>query len=179
MNFDNYSLRLLKASDLDAFFHLMKNNQNRLENFFAGIVAKTQTIDTTKRFLDDVEQKIKNKAYFPYIIIDVDSGTIAGFIDLKNIDWNIPKTEMGLFIDVQYEGKGIAAKAFYLVCQHCFEQHGFHKLFLRTHPTNTSAIAIAEKIGFKKEGLLRDDYRTTSGNLVDLLYYGLLHTDFI
>jgi len=179
MNFDNYSLRLLKASDLDAFFHLMKNNQNRLENFFAGIVAKTQTIDTTKRFLDDVEQKIKNKAYFPYIIIDVDSGTIAGFIDLKNIDWNIPKTEMGLFIDVQYEGKVIAAKAFYLVCQHCFEQHGFHKLFLRTHPTNTSAIAIAEKIGFKKEGLLRGDYRTTSGNLVDLLYYGLLHTDFI
>lgn len=178
MNFDTYCLRLLKASDHDAFFHLMENNQSRLEQFFAGIVAKTLTIDATKIFLDDVGQKIKNKTYIPYVLIDKKSNTIAGFIDLKNIDWNIPKTELGLFIDAQYEGKGIASKAFHLVCKHCFEHHGFHKLFLRTHPTNGSAIAVAEKTGFKKEGLLRDDYRTTSGELVDLLYYGLLQTDF-
>jgi ribosomal-protein-serine acetyltransferase len=51
---------------------------------------------------------------------------------------------------------------------------GFTKLFLRTQALNTQACGLAEKLGFEKEGLLRKDYKTTSDELVDLVYYGLL-----
>ncbi len=34
-----------------------------------------------------------------------------GFIDLKNIDWRVPKSEIGFFIDTDYAGKGITSKA--------------------------------------------------------------------
>ena len=53
---------------------------------------------------------------------------------------------------------------------------GFTKLFLRTSPANTDACLLAEKCGFEIEGLLRKDYKTTSGELVDLRYYGLLNS---
>ena len=33
---------------------------------------------------------------------------------------------------------------------------------------------LLEKCGFEKEGLIRRDYKTTSGELVDLIYYGKL-----
>ena len=58
---------------------------------------------------------------------------------------------------------------------YCFDYFQFKKIFLRTHHTNKSAQAIAEKCGFEKEGVIRMDYKTTSGEIVDLIYYGKLN----
>ncbi|WP_242155959.1 GNAT family N-acetyltransferase [Aestuariivivens sediminis] len=177
MKFSDYKIKPLENSDVDNFYTVMEKNRSRLENFFAGTVAKTKTLDATKKFVKDIEQKIKNDEYFPFVVIDINSNNIAGFIDVKNIDWNISKAELGLFMDYDYVGKGIATKAFQLIVAFCFDYYKFHKLFLRTHPSNMGAIAVAEKCGFKKEGYLRAEYKTTTGKVVDLLYYGLLKTD--
>ncbi|MEQ9169125.1 MAG: GNAT family protein, partial [Fulvivirga sp.] len=60
---------------------------------------------------------------------------------------------------------------------YCFEHYGFKKIFLRTHHSNKPAQIIAEKCGFEIEGTIRMDYKTTSGELVDLIYYGRLLKD--
>lgn len=174
MTFDSYTIRLLTIEDLDIYFQMVEKNRPRLEDCFTGTVSRTQTLEETREFLSEIEAKIANKTYFPYLIIDTSNGAIAGFLDLKNIDWKIPKSEMGCYIDVDYEGKGITTKAFALFCEYCFAEFGFKKLFLRTQPTNVSARAVAEKCGFDMEGTIRLDYKTTAGELVDLVYYGRL-----
>lgn len=175
MVFDNFTIRLLTIDDLDAYFHLIEKNRERLEDFFSGTVSKTKTFEDTKNFLLDIVQRVKDKTYFPYLIIDDSTQKIAGFVDLKNIDWNIPKSEMGLFIDKDYANQGISTKAFKLFCDFCFTEYKFQKLFLRTHHNNTFARRVAEKCGFEKEGNIRRDYRTTSGEIVDLIYYGRIN----
>jgi RimJ/RimL family protein N-acetyltransferase len=52
------------------------------------------------------------------------------------------------------------------------------KLFLRTHEKNIASRRVAEKNGFVMEGIIRNDYKTTSGVVVDLMYYGLLKSEF-
>lgn len=94
---------------------------------------------------------------------------------MKNIDWNIPKSEMGLYIDKDYANKGISTKAFRLFCDFCFAEYEFKKLFLRTHHNNVFARRVAEKCGFEIKGIIRRDYKTTSGEIVDLIYYGKLN----
>ncbi|MFT5779805.1 MAG: ribosomal-protein-serine acetyltransferase [Crocinitomicaceae bacterium] len=37
-----------------------------------------------------------------------------------------------------------------------------------------AAKKLAESCGFEIEGTIRKDYKTTSGELIDLIYYGLL-----
>lgn len=177
MKFDNYKIRLLQNSDIDAYYQMVSKNRKRLEDFFTGTTSRTKTFEDTKIFLAEMLDRVNKRNYFPYLIEDTDTKTIAGFLDLKNVDWNIPKTEMGLYIDEDYAGKGISTKAFKLFCEYCFKHYGFKKLFLRTHPENHSARKIAEKTGFKTEGIIRCDYKTTSGKLVDLIYYGKLDTD--
>ncbi|GGI57631.1 GNAT family N-acetyltransferase [Winogradskyella haliclonae] len=177
MQFDNYNIRLLQNSDIDAYYKMVSKNRKRLEDFFTGTTSRTKTFEDTKAFLAEMLEKVNKREYFPYIIEDTKTHTIAGFLDLKNVDWKIPKTEMGLYIDEKYAGKGLSTKAFILFCEHCFKEHGFRKLFLRTHPKNHSARKIAEKAGFKIEGTIRCDYKTTSGQLVDLIYYGKLNDD--
>ncbi|MGY2132557.1 GNAT family N-acetyltransferase [Hymenobacter sp. HD11105] len=174
IHFDHYTIRLLTPADLGAFFQLVRKNRPRLENFFTGTVSRTKTLDDTRAFVADITQRAAARIYFPYLIIDTANNQIAGFLDLKNIDWNIPKSELGCYIDADYEGQGLTTKAFCLFCDHCFQVYGFKKLFLRTHLSNMSARRVAEKAGFELEGTLRRDYKTTSGELVDLLYYGKL-----
>lgn len=175
MQFNNYSIRLLKSQDLEAFFQLVEKNRPRLEDFFAGTVSKTKTLEDTRKFIEDIEQKIKDRTYFPYLIIDNSTHAIIGFIDLKNIDWSIPKSELGCYIDADYVGKGISSKAISMFCDHCFEKYNFKKLYLRTHQGNMAARTIAEKCGFELEGTIRRDYKTTAGKIVDLMYYGRLN----
>ena len=174
MNFEHYSIRLLCADDLKAFFDLIDRNRARLEAFFSGTVAKTRTFEDTEAYLAEIIIKAENKTYYPFVITDKSSGSLVGFLDIKNIDWNIPKGELGCFIDTKYEGKKLSTKALTVFTNYCFTELGFKKLFLRTHKSNASACRLAERCGFEKEGILRRDYKTTEGELVDLIYYGKL-----
>ncbi len=175
MQFDSYSIRLLTTQDVDAYFQLVEKNRQRLEDFFTGTVSKTKTREDTRNFVSEMVQQAKEKTYFPYIIVDNSSNRIIGFLDLKNIDWNILKSELGCYIDEDYANKGITTKAFCLFCDFCFTEYKFKKLFLRTHHSNTSAKIVAEKCGFEIEGIIRRDYKTTSGEIIDLIYYGRLN----
>lgn len=174
MQFDHYTIRLLTLHDTHAFYQMVDKNRSRLEDFFTGTVSRTQTKEGTKEFVADITRRAEEQTYFPFVIIDNTCDKIIGFMDLKNIDWTIPKAEMGGYIDEGYAGRGITAQAFEVFCHHAFQKYGFQKLFLRTHHSNTAARRIAEKTGFEVEGTIRRDYKTTSGELVDLIYYGKL-----
>ena len=174
MKFDHYSLRLLDLGDLDPYFELVQKNRDRLADYFVGTVSRTKTYKEAQEFVEEMIKHTISNTYFPYVIIDHKDEKIIGFIDLKNIDWNIPKTQIGFYIDESYAGKGIISKAIREICDHCFEEKGFEKLFMRIHPENIAAQKVAEKCGFELEGTIRNDYKTTSGELIDLLYYGKL-----
>lgn len=175
MQFDHYSIRLLSINDIDAYFRLVESNRKRLEDYFTGTVSKTKTLEDTRAFVVENLRRVEEKTYYPFILIDELTGQIAGFMDLKNIDWSIPKAEMGMYMDQDYANKRLASNAFNLFCTYCFDVFKFRKLFLRTHQHNLAARSLAEKCGFEIEGTIRRDYKTTSGELIDLLYYGRLN----
>ena len=174
MKFDHYSLRLLDLGDLDPYYELVQKNRDRLADYFIGTVSRTKTYEEAQEFVEEMIRHTISNTYFPYVIIDHTDEKIIGFVDLKNIDWNIPKTQIGFYIDESYAGKGIISKAIREICNYCFKEKGFVKLFMRIHPENIAAQKVAEKCGFELEGTIRNDYKTGSGEIIDLLYYGKL-----
>lgn len=173
--FDKYLIKPLEKTDIDPYYKMVERNRKRLEDFFTGTVSKTQDLDATKNFLEEISVRRDEKKYYPYIIIDKTSNEIVGFIDLKNIDWSIPKTEIGCYAEEKFAGRGIMRQALTLLIAHAFSEFNFRKIFLRTHHSNKDAIRLAEKCGFEVEGHIKMDYKTTSGEIVDLLYYGLIN----
>lgn len=175
MQFSHYRIALLNQNDTASFLSILRKNQERLE-FFAGILSKTNTLEETQKYMADVVQKTKDKFYFPFAVHDNLTNEIIGFVDIKNIDWSIPKAELGCFIDEQYAKKGISFQALSLVIDFAFKELQISKLFLRTHPKNTAAQKLAESCGFEIEGTIRRDYKTSKGEVVDLLYYGKINS---
>ncbi len=171
----DFHLSLLSKEDSTSFYHLIQNNLDRLADFFAGTVRRTTTLEDTEAYCLEIEQRIANKSYFPYLIIETKTDQLVGLIDIKNIDWDIPKAELGAFIDANFEGKGIITHYGSILIDQIVAEHGFKKLFCRTAPENKRSIQVVERIGFELEGTIRRDYKTTKGILVDLNYYGKLY----
>lgn len=172
LKFDYFYIDILQSSQVEAFFNLIDNNRANLEDFFAGTVSKTQTLKETITYGIEIQNRIKAESYFPYIIIDSRVNTFVGLVDVKNIDWNVPKAELGYFIDSEYSGKGITSKAVGLVADFITETYQFKKLLCRIGSKNIASRQVALKNGFVLEGTIRNDYRTTKGEIVDLDYYG-------
>ena len=172
MRFEKYKISLLEINQSELFFNLIESNRGRLEDFFAGTVSKTKTLEATLDYCKEISHKIENRSYFPYMITNLETNKIIGLIDVKNVDWNVPKAELGAFIDKKHEGKGVITKVAALVVDHLIETYQFKKLLCRANSRNKGSISVILKNGFELEGTIRNDYRTTKGEIVDLNYYG-------
>src|SRR5262245_61289505 len=122
MRFDHYLLRPITAADGPALFQLIDRNRPRLEDFFAGTVAVTRTLADTEKHVANMLAKAEARTYFAFALVDTRNDAMAGFVDVKSIDWKIPKAELGAFMDAAYEGQGIASKALEAITRYCFEE---------------------------------------------------------
>lgn len=171
LQFDNYLIRPLDTSNPEAFFYLMSSNRPRLEDFFAGTVAKTMTLQATKDYCKVIDARVAAKQYIPFSIIDTKTNQWVGMLDLKNIDWESAKAELGYFIDTHYEGRGLTSKALALLIGFLKENYPLKYLLCRVASENKASKQVALRNGFLFEKTVASDYTTTRGQVVDLDYY--------
>lgn len=172
---ENYLARKIRSEDAPLFFQLIENNRPRLEDYFSGTVDKTQSLEATTAYCKTIEQLIADKSYFPYLLINTSKQEVIGLIDFKNIDWSIPKAEMGAFIDSNYEGLGIISQLGDALIKLVVKEFQLKKIYCRAAAENKRSIKTILRNGFELEGTIRRDYKTTDGRIVDLNYYGKLY----
>ena len=81
-------------------------------------------------------------------------------------------TEIGYFLAREAHGKGIAREAASGLIGQLFAE-GQRRVFADTDPDNLRSIALLERLGFRLEGRLRNEWHTHIG-VRDSLIYGLL-----
>ena len=106
-------------------------------------------------------------------------GIPVGLIGLLNIDNRNRKAEYYITLGgAEFKGKGIARKASNLLIDESYYNYNLKKIYLYTEVKNKSAQRLFKRIGFIKEGLLKEDL-IQEGKKVDRFIYGLLIKDFI
>jgi len=84
---------------------------------------------------------------------------------------------VGYWLLPEARGKGIATRAVRLVSRWALHDVGLGRLGLLTEPSNVGSLRVAERSGFKREGLLRS-YAEIDGRRVDYACFSLLPSDF-
>lgn len=98
----------------------------------------------------------------------------CGFLNM------VPKhyrSEIGFELSKDYWGQGIASEALKAICKYGFEQLNLQRIEALIEPPNQSSQRLVERLGFIREGLLRN-YEFTSGKFDDLYMYSLLRKEF-
>ena len=111
-------------------------------------------------------------------IFDTESAKLIGFIRIFGIDWHVPRGEMGFFIDQDFVQKGIMTEVMIKLLGFVFNQLEFEKLRIRTATDNYPTQRLVRKCGFRREGDLRDEFRRTGGELVDMMLFGLTKAEY-
>ena len=107
-------------------------------------------------------------------VIFEEDGIPVAMGGLTNINRDINKAELYIFVNPKMQQKGIGTNATKMLCKFGFERLGLNKIYLETNEDNILARRVYEKCGFKLEGILRCEYKTKEGTFLNRIYYGLL-----
>lgn len=93
-----------------------------------------------------------------YKVMDHETGKTIGHISLGKIDRKNKSARIGKVLvgDRNTRGKGIGQQMMKEILNIAFDQLQLHRVSLGVFDFNVSAINCYEKVGFMKEGLLRD-----------------------
>ena len=81
----------------------------------------------------------------------------SGRISIYNIDYKNQKSEYGIFINNEYQGKGIASRASKLLISYVFSNLNLRKIYVHVFSNNLPAIKLYKKLGFEEEGVLKEE----------------------
>lgn len=102
----------------------------------------------------------------------------VGTCAFMNYDDRNRNAELALVIgDKSYWSQGVGTMALKELLKMGFDGLNLHKLYLHVFDFNKRAIGLYEKLGFKREGILRDMH-FHEGKYEDVLYYGLLASEW-
>ncbi|MFN8237971.1 MAG: GNAT family N-acetyltransferase [Chitinophagales bacterium] len=159
-------------------YRLVQNNKARLIDSFPNLLRSTETEMDTREF---VRRKIndwnKNKTY-ALMIVYRPNQELIGHFNLKDIDWKDGVGEIAYFIDVGFEGQGLATEAIRCMLTVCFEEIGLNHVFARIVSDNIASRKAAEKSGLKYEGAFLKSQIMLDNTMVETHRYGLSREDY-
>ena len=162
----------------EEFYILIKNNKSHIEKTFPVTLSSCIDLEKTTAFIENNIEKEKNKEGYYFYIRNSESKNLIGYVCIKNVDRKISKCELAYFIDKNFEGKGIISKAVSQTIAFCFKNLMMNKIFICTSKINFGSQKIALKNGFQQEGILREEFKNGEGILEDIIYFGLLKSDY-
>lgn len=99
-------------------------------------------------------------------------GRMVGQLTVAHVTWgSLRSATLGYWIDQGYAGRGIIPTAAALGTDHCFAV-GLHRIEIAMRPENVASRRVAEKLGFRFEGV-RPRYLHIDGDWRDHLVYAL------
>jgi ribosomal-protein-serine acetyltransferase len=131
--------------------------------------------ENSRAYAERTEQRFEQTVDWGFTIFH--EGEVAGSIALMNYEALNRVAEIGYWIRSDLAGRGLMAEAARAVCEFGFAEAGLHRIELKAWTENPASIRIAEKLGFTREGLLREASWAQAG-FQDMYIYGLLESEW-
>ena len=178
MKFGNWKIETIGTVLPEEFYNLIEANRNHIRKSFPITLSNCRDVKSTAKFLAESADNEAWKENYYFYIRNTETKILIGYIVIKNIETDIAKCELAYFIDKDFEGKGITTKAAGNTLVFCFGELKMNKVTIRTSTINAASQQIALKHGFAQEGILRQEFKNGEGILEDVLYFGLLKSDY-
>src|SRR5215204_1243040 len=149
---ENTELRLLEERHAEQLADLTDRNREHLRAWLPWVDA-SRTVEDRKNFIRGaLEQFAHNKGFVAGIRYE---GCLAGVISYNSIDWENRSTELGYWLGEEYQGKGLVTAACRALVDHAFLELGLNRVIISCATENKKSCAIAERLGFRREGIER------------------------
>lgn len=130
-----------------------------------------------QELLDAIHQSFRERSLFQWGVARRSDNLLIGTTTLFDMRAEHRKAEIGYMLDRPFWGQGLMQEALRLYLQFAFGTLGLNRLTADVDPRNDRSITILERLGFQREGVMRETY-WVGGEVSDSLMLGLLASDW-
>ncbi|MEM6855968.1 MAG: GNAT family protein [Planctomycetota bacterium] len=165
------SMRLLAAEDAPEFFDLIDRNRGSIGPWMDWVAeAKTveQVAEARRAVWRDYEARTKLELGI------IENQRIVGAIGLHGLDDPHGSAELGYWLAQDAQGRGLMTRAARSMVEHGFAEYGLHRVYLTADTANARSIALAERLGMRREGEMKQDVLKPGVGYRDSVLYAVL-----
>lgn len=166
-------LREFRESDLVGSLRVVGDDRVTRWLSFDSLTAEQQSVRLTQAISRAASDP--RTEYYLAVTTFVDDAELVGFARLGLS--GVRAAKLGYAIAADQWGRGYATDAARTILRFGFEDLGLHRVTAAIGPDNLASIAVVKRLGFRREGRLRD-HVFTNGSWRDSELYSLLASEF-
>ncbi len=166
-------LRHLQKDDIDSLFEIFSNED--VMRYWSSPPFKNRS--EAEKYLADIHANFQSKTLFQWGIALETDDKIIGTTTLFHTDEKNRRAEIGYALNRNFWGKGYVNETLNALLNFAFVELNLHRIEADADPRNAASIRVLERLGFQKEGYLRERW-IVNGEICDTVFYGLLQSDW-
>lgn len=135
-------------------------------------IDETMSLELAEKWLTQHAEEWAQGQGRHFAIVE-DGGAFGGGLNFHHIEPMHKRAEVGFWLAPWARGRGLGSAAVRTACAWAFEHWDLMRIEMTTLPDNDGSLALAQKIGFTREGLLRKR-NFERGKHVDIVMLGVL-----
>ena len=167
-------LRWISEHDIDSLYEIFSDPQVMRYWSTAPLSNREAAADLQR----EIAAGNESEKMFKWGLALRNSNTLVGTTTLFNLNLDNGRAELGYALGRGYWGKGYMNEALKALVSHSFEVMGLRRLEADVDPRNAASIHTLERLGFQREGFLRERW-CVNGEIQDALFYGLLRHEWL
>lgn len=168
------SLKLAGEEDAKELFQLTDDSRDFLREWLPWL-DYNKTIEDTKAFIQSGRKGFyENKSMTAMVLYN---GKIVGTAGFNELDHTNEIAKIGYWLGQEYQGKGIMSRVARALTDMAFEEFSMNRVEIRVADGNRKSAAIPERLGYTKEGRIRDA-EWLYNRYVDHQIYGMLLSEW-
>ncbi len=128
--------------------------------------------------VEDVRRKFAAGTLYQWGVARRSDDAVIGTCTLSNVDTQNRRAEIGFILRRDHWGQGYMFEATKALLRYAFEQLALHRVEADIDPRNEPSIRLIERLGFQREGYLRQRW-IVGDEINDTIFYGLLQQDWV
>ncbi|MFT3787470.1 MAG: GNAT family N-acetyltransferase [Tepidisphaeraceae bacterium] len=171
---DGVELRVLTERDAGALFAAISRSREHLRpwfDFVDGLNVEADALAFTQR----VQRNLRESGRFWAGIWR--DGQLCGAIGLTQLDVEHGHAELGIWLAHDCTGRGTASLATRVLLDFLFNRYGIHRVSAKCAVENRSSIALMERLGFTREGTIREAELGPNGHPRDVCVFVIIRPE--
>ncbi|MCA1053703.1 GNAT family N-acetyltransferase [Rossellomorea aquimaris] len=158
-------LRMPMPGDGEAVNQAIKASHSELKPWL-GFAQEVPSVEETETNTREAHAKFITREALRYLIFCKETDGFIGSTGFHNVDWNVPKFEIGYWIDSRQSGHGYMREAVGRLTELALNELQGRRVEIRCESDNYKSRKIPEQLGYELEGILKNEDLSVDGKRV-------------
>lgn len=168
------TLRRFEAGDAHELLSALNETRADLQRW-SGLGEHDTTLSEVVVRLAAMELAFDQRKRLAFAILD-DEGRFSGSCALERIDWHARTFQLGYWLRTSGRGRGLVSEAVRTMTRYAFSDLAAIRVSIWTDERNGRSANVATRVGFLREGLLRNERLDADGCPQNTLVFARIDT---